>query len=95
MSSCRRICRLRQVAPRAGGPDMATPYPGQPTARKRVDAADVARLTARECRMADEAVAFLLRHGLSRKEAATVLHLAISKNELFQSKSPECQNSNA
>lgn len=71
---------------------MATPYPGQPSTRKRIDAADVARLTAHECRLADESVAFLIRHGLSRKEVATVLHLAISKNELFQSKSQEGQN---
>lgn len=71
---------------------MATPYPGQPNTRPRIDAADVARLSRNECRLADEAVAFLIRHGLSRKEVATVLHLAISKNELFQSKSQEGQN---
>ena len=66
---------------------MATPYPGQPTNRPRIEAADVARLTRNECRLADEAVAFLLRHGLSRKEVATVLHLALSKNEVLGTKS--------
>ena len=68
---------------------MATPYPGQPTNRPRVDATDVARLSRNECRLADEAVAFLLRHGLSRREVTTVLHLAISKNEVLGLKSKD------
>lgn len=68
---------------------MATPYPGQPGTRPRVDAADVARLTRNECRLADECVSFLLRHGLSRREITTVLHLALSKVELFCLKSKD------
>lgn len=71
---------------------MATPYPGQPTTRRRVVASDVADLTHRECRLADEVVALLARNGLSRKDATTVLHLAISKNELWSSKSQEGKN---
>lgn len=62
---------------------MATATPGKPCARSRVDASDIREATREADRLADEVVAFLYRHGLARKEAATVLHIALSKSELF------------
>ena len=50
---------------------MAATVPGRPGSRKRIEAGEV--------------TAYLLRHGLRRKEMASVLHIALSKVELYES----------
>lgn len=61
---------------------MATIIPGQPSKRRNVEPADVAKLTRDEVRLADEVLAFLLRHEIGRREITSILHLAISLNEI-------------
>ena len=64
---------------------MAATVPGRPGSRKRIEAGEVYGATHRYCEIADEVTAYLLRHGLRRKEMASVLHIALSKVELYES----------